>query len=221
MSASPGSVSVVQGAAGTSSISTALVSGTAESIGLSISGLPTGVSGRLQPGVRHGRRQLEPDPHGGRGDSARDLPADGHRHGDLGHPHHRRQPDRHGGLGRRPALALDRHRRRSSPAVAGSAAYAGGVFTVNGSGADIFGTSDQFNYVYQPVTGNGTLIARVTTQTDTGSSNSKAGLIWKASTTSGSPYFLIAVTTGASSRSSGTSTPPSSPPRPTPSPTSG
>jgi hypothetical protein len=77
--------------------------------------------------------------------------------------------------------------------VAGSASYAGGVFTVNGSGTDIYGTSDQFNYVYQPVSGNGTLIARVASQTNTGSSNSKAGLIWKASTTSGSPYFLIAV----------------------------
>ena len=40
ISASPGSVSVVQGAAGTSTISTALVSGSAESIGLSVSGLP-------------------------------------------------------------------------------------------------------------------------------------------------------------------------------------
>ena len=79
--------------------------------------------------------------------------------------------------------------------VAGSAAYAGGVFTVNGSGTDIWGTSDQFHYVDQAVSGNGTLIARVTSQTVTGSSNSKAGLIWKASTSSGSPYFLIAVNT--------------------------
>ena len=77
------------------------------------------------------------------------------------------------------------------PSPAGSAAYSGGVFTVNGSGADIFGTSDQFNYVYQPTTGNGTLIARVTSQSNTGSSNSKAGIIWKASTASGSPYILI------------------------------
>ena len=77
--------------------------------------------------------------------------------------------------------------------VPGSASYANATFTVNGSGTDIYGTSDQFNYVYQNVSGNGTIVARVTSQSNTGSSNSKAGLIWKASTTSGSPYFLIAV----------------------------
>ena len=42
----------------------------------------------------------------------------------------------------------------AAPAVAGSASYANGVFTVNGSGADIWGGSDQFNYVSQPLTGN-------------------------------------------------------------------
>jgi hypothetical protein len=78
-----------------------------------------------------------------------------------------------------------------SPAIAGSASYSAGLFTVKGSGVDIFGTNDQFNYVYQPTTGNGTIIARVTSVTNT-SSNAKAGVIWKASTTAGSPYILIA-----------------------------
>jgi len=79
-----------------------------------------------------------------------------------------------------------------SPALAGSAGYANGVFTVNGAGADIYGTNDQFHYVYQPTNGNGTLIARVTSQTNT-SSNAKAGIIWKQSTTAGSDYMLVAV----------------------------
>jgi hypothetical protein len=79
------------------------------------------------------------------------------------------------------------------PVPAGSATYASGVLTVNGSGADIFGTSDQFNYVYQPTTGDGTIVARVASQSITGSSNTKAGVIWKASTVAGSPYILIAV----------------------------
>jgi hypothetical protein len=78
-----------------------------------------------------------------------------------------------------------------APSPAGSATYGAGVFNVNGSGADIFGTSDQFNYVYQPTSGNGTIIARVTSQSNTGSTNSKAGIIWKASTAAGSPYILI------------------------------
>ena len=83
-----------------------------------------------------------------------------------------------------------------SPAIAGSAGFTAKtkLFTVNGEGADIFGTTDQFNYVYQPLAGdgNGTIIARVTSQTNT-SSNAKAGVIIKQSTTAGSNYMLIAV----------------------------
>jgi glucose/arabinose dehydrogenase len=79
-----------------------------------------------------------------------------------------------------------------APIPAGSASYTNGVYTVNGSGTDIWGTSDQFNYVNQPATGSGTITARVTSQTNT-SSNAKAGIIFKQSTTAGSPYLLIAV----------------------------
>jgi len=85
-----------------------------------------------------------------------------------------------------------------SPAIGGSASYANGAFTVNGAGTDIYGTNDQFHYVYQPVNGNGTLIARVTSQTNT-SSNAKAGIMFKQSTTAGDPYILITITPGTSS----------------------
>jgi uncharacterized repeat protein (TIGR01451 family) len=80
-----------------------------------------------------------------------------------------------------------------SPAIAGSASYDSGVFTVNGAGTDIWGTSDQFNYVNQPLAGdgNGTIIARLTSMTNT-SSNAKAGVIIKQSTAAGSNYMLIA-----------------------------
>jgi hypothetical protein len=79
-----------------------------------------------------------------------------------------------------------------SPAIAGSAGYSSGVFTVNGAGADIYGTNDQFHYAYQPLAGNGngTLIARLTSMSNT-SSNAKAGIMIKQSTTAGSPYLLI------------------------------
>ena len=82
-----------------------------------------------------------------------------------------------------------------SPAVAGSASYAGGVFTVNGSGADIWGSSDQFNYVSQPLTGDGTIVARVTSQSDT-DPWAKAGVMIKQSTAGGTPYALLGVTPG-------------------------
>jgi glucose/arabinose dehydrogenase/regulation of enolase protein 1 (concanavalin A-like superfamily) len=82
-----------------------------------------------------------------------------------------------------------------SPTIAGSAGYLNGVFTINGAGIDIWKTYDQFHYVYQNITGNGTLIARVTSQTNT-SSNAKAGIMFKQSTTAGDSYFLIAVAPG-------------------------
>jgi uncharacterized repeat protein (TIGR01451 family) len=81
-----------------------------------------------------------------------------------------------------------------APALAGSAGYANGAFTVTGAGADIWKTLDQFNYVYQPLAGdgNGTIIARLTSLTNT-SSNAKAGVMIKQSTAAGSNYMLIAV----------------------------
>ena len=79
--------------------------------------------------------------------------------------------------------------------MAGSASYASGVFTVNGCGADIWGASDQFNYVSQPLTGDGSIVARVTSQSDT-DPWAKAGVMIKQSTASGSPYALLAVTPG-------------------------
>ena len=82
-----------------------------------------------------------------------------------------------------------------SPAVPGSASYASGVFTVNGSGADIWGGTDQFNYVSQPLTGDGTIVARVTSQSDT-DPWAKAGVMIKQSTTGGSSYALLGVTPG-------------------------
>ena len=82
-----------------------------------------------------------------------------------------------------------------SPAISGSASYTNNTFMVKGAGTDIYGTNDQFNYAYQPVSGNGTLIARVTSQTNT-SSNAKAGIMFKQSTTTGDPYILMAVAPG-------------------------
>jgi fibronectin type 3 domain-containing protein/regulation of enolase protein 1 (concanavalin A-like superfamily) len=46
----------------------------------------------------------------------------------------------------------------------GSSTYSAGTFTLNGSGAGITGTSDGFDYTYQPLVGDGTVIARVATR---------------------------------------------------------
>jgi hypothetical protein len=47
--------------------------------------------------------------------------------------------------------------------AAGSANDASGTFTIQGSGADVWGTADAFNYAYVPVSGDGTIVARVAT----------------------------------------------------------
>ena len=47
--------------------------------------------------------------------------------------------------------------------AAGSASDTGGTFTVQGSGADVWGTADAFNYAYLPMSGDGTIVARVAT----------------------------------------------------------
>jgi hypothetical protein len=45
--------------------------------------------------------------------------------------------------------------------VAGSATYTNGTFTVNGAGTSAWGTADGIHFMYQPLTGNGSIVARV------------------------------------------------------------
>jgi len=54
-----------------------------------------------------------------------------------------------------------------SPTYTGSYTYSNGTYTVNGGGADIWSTSDQFNYLYKAITGDVTIIARVASLTGT------------------------------------------------------
>src|SRR5512144_1854754 len=46
--------------------------------------------------------------------------------------------------------------------AAGSANGSGGSFTVNGAGADVWGTADAFRFVYTTLTGDGWVVADVT-----------------------------------------------------------
>jgi hypothetical protein len=45
--------------------------------------------------------------------------------------------------------------------LAGSARFGGDVFTIEGSGADIWGTADAFRWIHQPVTGSFEIVVRV------------------------------------------------------------
>jgi len=83
-----------------------------------------------------------------------------------------------------------------SPGVAGSAGATNGGWTVAGGGADIWGTSDQFNYANTTVSGDGTIIAEVTSlqNSDPGSGWAKAGIMFRNDTTAGSANVSLVAT---------------------------
>ena len=82
-----------------------------------------------------------------------------------------------------------------SVGVPGSAGYAGGTFTVIGSGADIEDQADAFQYVYQPLNGDGQIVARVASQQNT-DPWAKAGVMIRETITAGSKQAMMVVTPG-------------------------
>jgi len=74
--------------------------------------------------------------------------------------------------------------------IAGSATYSSGVFTVSGAGADIWGTSDGFRYVYQALSGDGQIVARLTGMQNT-NSFAKAGVMLRETTASNASFVLL------------------------------
>ena len=77
-------------------------------------------------------------------------------------------------------------------AAAGSYSESGGVFTVNGSGADIWNTSDEFHFVRKQKSGDGTIIARVTGVTNT-DPWAKAGIMIRESLNANSQHVMMMV----------------------------
>ena len=45
--------------------------------------------------------------------------------------------------------------------TAGDASYGNGTFTIKASGAQIYGTADAMHWAYQPLSGDGTIVARL------------------------------------------------------------
>ena len=69
-------------------------------------------------------------------------------------------------------------------------AYANGTFTVTGGGLDIWGTADAFRYVFQPLVGDGEIVARVTTLQNT-HVNAKAGVMIRGPLTASAQHVMI------------------------------
>lgn len=77
--------------------------------------------------------------------------------------------------------------------LSGSAAYNNGTYTVNGSGVDIWNTQDSFQFVYQPWTGDGQIVARVTGVQNT-AAWAKAALMYRETLDPGSRNAIICLT---------------------------
>ena len=80
-------------------------------------------------------------------------------------------------------------------ALTGYQSLSGGSWTVSGSGGDIWGTADQFHYVSQSLASDGSVDARLLTQTNT-DPWAKAGVMLRLSSDPGSPYYFAMATPG-------------------------
>ena len=82
-----------------------------------------------------------------------------------------------------------------SPAIAGSSNYdtSTSTYSVSGAGSDISGTSDQFQYIYTPVTGDASITAQVTSITNTNGS-AKSGVMFRNALTPDSTDMYLCVT---------------------------
>jgi regulation of enolase protein 1 (concanavalin A-like superfamily) len=77
--------------------------------------------------------------------------------------------------------------------VAGSAQVNSGVFTVLGSGADIWGATDAFHFVRRTWTGDGQIVARLATQQNT-NGWAKAGVMIRESGDANSRHAMMVLT---------------------------
>jgi RHS repeat-associated protein len=98
--------------------------------------------------------------------------------------------------------------------LSGSSSYASGTFTVSGAGNQIGSTADGMHFVYQPLSGDGTIVARVVS-VEPGGTYAQAGVMIRETLASnatmayvgntpqyGNSYFTYRTTTGASANSS-------------------
>ncbi len=78
----------------------------------------------------------------------------------------------------------------------GGVAGESGVYTVSGEGSDIWNSADQFEYAWQTTSGDQTLVARVTSQTDT-AAWAKAGVMFRDSSAAGAMFVDMVATPGS------------------------
>lgn len=80
-------------------------------------------------------------------------------------------------------------------AATGSTSESGGVYTVKGSGADVWGSADEFHFAYKDYTGDGVFIAKVDSVQNT-NSYAKAGVMFRDGTAANARNAYVSITPG-------------------------
>jgi regulation of enolase protein 1 (concanavalin A-like superfamily) len=171
LSASPNSLTIVQGSSGTSTITVSPQNGFTGKVSLSASGLPSGVTGSFNPSSAASTSTLTLTASSVATTGTVTLTVTG----------------KSGSLKKTTTISLTVRSIPTLPSVwtdgdigtvglSGSASYANGTFNVAGAGqGTFFSSSDGFHFVYQPLSGDGTIVARVVSLQ--GSSAAQAGIM--------------------------------------------
>jgi hypothetical protein len=172
LSASPNNLTLSQGANGTSTITITPQGGFTGSVSLSASGLPSGVTASFNPTSTASTSTLTLTASTTATTGTVTVTVKGTS----------------GSISKTTTISLTVRQVPTLPSIwtdgdigatgkAGSAGYASGVFTVKGAGPQIFGTADAFHYVYQPLSGDGTIVARLVSMQGGGGYASAAVMI--------------------------------------------
>jgi hypothetical protein len=158
LSASPGGVTVTQGASGTSTVTVTPQNGFTGNVNLSASGLPSGVTASFIPNPATVSSTLTLMASSTATTGTVNVTITGSS-GSLSHS-------------TTISLTVQALTVLTLPSgwsdgdvgavgVAGNANFASNAFTVKGAGAQIYGAADAFHFVYQPLSGDGTIVARL------------------------------------------------------------
>jgi len=80
-----------------------------------------------------------------------------------------------------------------APTLPGTDSVTSGVYTLSSNGSGFGGTQDQFHFVSEVFTGNGSITARVTSQTNT-SPNAQAGVMFRETAAANSRFASMVLT---------------------------
>src|SRR5262249_26483240 len=157
LSASPASVSIAPGASATSTITVAPQNGFNGSVSLNASGLPSGVTASFNPASPTGTSMLTLTA----SSTARAGSPNVTVNGTTGSPSNSTAIDLTvqavGGV-----LPTGwTHADVGAVGTAGDASFGNGSFTIKTAGSQIYGSTDAMHFAYQPLSGDGGIVARL------------------------------------------------------------